>query len=79
MQTESALRYTIYDPFAECLYCRDTFNDAARVADGLGCSMITAVAAKNILGEAVQRYRKTGEEWQVEVVARPPIQTRLFP
>jgi hypothetical protein len=80
MQTPDspALRYTIYDPFAEALYCRQTFNDAAKVAEGLGCSLIIAVTADDILGAPVCRYRKSGEDWQVEAVRRPPIQTSCF-
>jgi len=82
MQTENpsdpALRYTIYDPFAECLYCRDTFNDAAKVANGLGCSLINAVPAENVFGATVCRYRKTGDDWQPEQVRRLPVQTSCF-
>jgi hypothetical protein len=80
MQTPDslALRYTIYDPFAEALYCRQTFNDAAKVADGLGCSLIIAVTADDVLGAPVCRYRKNGEDWKVEAVRRQPIQTSCF-
>jgi hypothetical protein len=73
-----ALCYTIYDPFAEALYCRETFNAAAQVANGLGCSLIIAVTADDVLGAPVCRYRKNGEDWKVEAVRRPPIQTSCF-
>jgi hypothetical protein len=72
MQSDDpALRYTIYDPFWECLYCRQTFNDAAKVADDIGCGLILAVPAEHVLDPPVCRYRKTGGEWKMEAVNRP--------
>jgi hypothetical protein len=78
MQTDPALRYTVYDPFWEAMYCRKTFNEAAQVADHIGCGLIIGVAADAVLGAPLCRYRKTGETWQVEVLQKKTSQTRCF-
>lgn len=63
-------RFTVYDPFAEALYCRATFDAACAVADHLGCSLILEVEAANLLRlEGLRRrFRKEGGEWRVETL-----------
>ncbi len=74
-----AVRFTIYDPFAECLYCRASFNAAAAVADKLGCTFIVEVRADDLLNPSavLARYRKdeTGQ-WQTQTPPRPATQDR---
>ena len=74
------VRFTIYDPFAECLYCRDSFNAAAAVADKLGCTFILEMRADDLLNPSavLARYRKQDDgQWQAETPPRPVIQDRL--
>ena len=69
------VRFTIYDPFAECLYCRDSFNAAAAVADKLGCTFIVEVRADDLLNPstvlALHRKQDDGQ-WQAEAPAPRP-------
>ena len=62
------VHFTVYDPFAECLYCRPTFTEAQRDADKIGASLIVEVAGDDVLDPRAvrQRYRKQGEQWQPE-------------
>lgn len=69
------VRFTVYDHFAECLYCRASFNDVAKVADKLGCTFIVEVLADDLLNPsavlALHRKQDDGQ-WQVEApVPRP--------
>lgn len=60
-------RFTVYDPFAEALYCRRSFAEACLVADNIGCSLIVEVPADAIIGpRAIRRFRKEGDAWNVE-------------
>jgi hypothetical protein len=76
-QTDPApdVRFTIYDPFAECLYCRASFNEAAKVADKLGCTFIVEVRADDLLNPsavlALHRKQDDGQ-WQAEAPAPRP-------
>jgi hypothetical protein len=69
------VRFTIYDPFAECLYCRASFNEAAKVADKLGCTFIVEVRADDLLNPsavlALHRKDETGQ-WHAEAPASRP-------
>lgn len=69
------VRFTVYDPFAECLYCRRSFNEAAAVADNLGCTFIYEVKADDLLNPSAVRTRHRKDEtgqWQAEApVSRP--------
>jgi hypothetical protein len=70
-----AVSFTVYDPFAECLYCRDTFNAAAAVADKLGCTFIFEVKADDLLNPSAVRVRHRKDEtgqWQAEAPAHRP-------
>jgi hypothetical protein len=65
-------RFTVYDPFAEALYCRRSFAEACLVADNIGCSLVVEVPADAIIGpRAIRRFRKDGDQWRVETVASP--------
>lgn len=70
-----AVSFTIYDPFAECLYCRASFNAAAAVADKLGCTFIVEVRADDLLNPsavlALHRKQDDGQ-WQAEAPAPRP-------
>lgn len=72
-------RYTVYDPFAECLYCRPTFEAAQRDADKIGVGLILKVKANDILSPAgvLMRYRKQGDEWQPEFSQPCPVFGKL--
>jgi len=60
-------RFTVYDPFAEVLYCRRSFAEACLVADNIGCSLVVEVPADAIIGpRAIRRFRKEGDAWNVE-------------
>ena len=69
------VRFTIYDPFEECLYCRASFNAAAAVADKLGCTFIVEVRADDLLNPsavlALHRKQDDGQ-WQAEAPAPRP-------
>ncbi len=70
-----AVSFTIYDPFAECLYCRASFNEAAKVADKLGCTFILEMRADDLLNPSavLARYRKQDDgQWQAEAPASRP-------
>lgn len=62
------VRFTVYDPFAEALYCRRSFAEAARDADRIGCTLILEMRSDDLLSAAGVRcrYRKEGEQWQPE-------------
>lgn len=64
----AGVRFTVYDPFAEALYCRPTFAEAQRDADKIGATLILEVKADDLLNpKGVQRrYRKQGAEWKPE-------------
>ena len=60
-------RFTVYDPFAEVLYCRRSFAEACFVADNIGCHLVVEVPADAIIGpRAIRRFRKEGDTWNVE-------------
>ena len=60
-------RFTVYDPFAEALYCRRSFEEACLVADNIGCSLVVEVPADAIIGpRAIRRFHKEGDQWTVE-------------
>ena len=60
-------RFTVYDPFAEVLYCRRSFAEACFVADNIGCHLVVEVPADAIIGpRAIRRFRKEGDAWNVE-------------
>lgn len=62
------VRFTVYDPFAEALYCRRSFAEAARAADKIGCTLILEMKSTDLLSAAGVRcrYRKEGEQWRPE-------------
>ncbi len=68
-------RFTVYDPFAECVYCRDSFNAAAAVADKLGCTFIVEVRANDLLNPsavlALHRKNDSGQ-WHADAPAHRP-------
>lgn len=65
---EEDSRFTVYDPFAEVLYCRRSFEEARQDADNIGCSLIVEVPADAIIGpRAIRRFRKEGDQWNVEM------------
>lgn len=65
--------FTVYDPFAEALYCRPTFEAAQAAADKIGCSLIVELKGDDPLNpNAVQnRYRKEGDEWRPISAIKP--------
>jgi len=66
-QTSGSL-FTVYDPFAEALYCRRTFEAATQAADKIGCSLIVELQGDDPLDpKAVRsRYRKIEGDWVTE-------------
>ena len=63
------VRFTVYDPFAEALYCRRTFTEAARDADRIGCTLILEMKSNDLLSATGVRcrHRKEGEQWRPEI------------
>ena len=60
-------RFTVYDPFAEVLYCRRSFAEACFVADNIGCHLVVEVPADAIIGpRAIRGFRKEGDAWNAE-------------
>lgn len=72
--------FLVYDPFAEAVYCRRSFAEAARAADGLGCSLVIKSEYGNgrlLAPEGVLcRYRREGQLWRIE---RPALGCRPGP
>ena len=59
--------FSVYDPFAEALYCRASFDAARQDADKIGCGLIVEVPSDAVCGaRAIRRFRKEGDQWNVE-------------
>ena len=70
------MRFTVYDPFAEAMYCRRTFAEAAAVAQGLGCSLLiqSRYGDGNLCTPegVIARYRREGDLWRIERPQKTP-------
>jgi hypothetical protein len=71
----AGVRFTVYDPFAECLYCRPTFKEAQRDAEKIGATLIVEVAGDDVLDPraVLRHHRKQGDQWKPET---PPTRLR---